>query len=983
MPRRAPTPRRRRRPPDTTTTADTTTANTAELLPPTGADPAAGLEEDIGHGAVFRAQCHCGRVRLRLAGLPRWSGWCHSRASRLRHSAPRVGLLGYASNAVVVDAASEPHLSTHTRSVSCATCRTTVLTAMPQLGAEAVAVSLQALRGDPDHGAAGAAYDPRFAPTFHMSYKEGQVSCFDTLPKYAGVPSHLRALMPGNAAAAAAEAAAADGDGTIEGADALLPDGFHGRSKPSEHGRTCLVEFSGLYRAGLAAYNGPNGPSCTNNPSRRHRGTAMRHPVSCFCGAVAFGVRGTPDWAANCHCTVCRRLHGAPFVSMCGYSNAAVEIDDPAAFAERTTMYNCDGASQEDRFACNVCGSRVLSRLKHLGCSAVFLSNVDTKATHPDPRFLPSAHIFYASGAADVLDDLPKLEGFPPSLGGTDGRMLRSDIHPTSCGGSSRSSSTTSVPTAVGGVFAVAEGRGTALAGVLALLTLLLTPHVGAHLMPLVGAGDEWAHMPWRPFMSPWEQWVRMPTFLVCEYVMLSGACLCAWHARRNGALPLWFAAWVCGTANDVFFMFLPFCDNFWQAQATVMLTPRLPLYIVAMYVCLMYFANTAAMRLGFASPLAEACAAGLLGALLYGVYDFNGPRFLWWTWHDSDAAIHERLGGAPVGSTMWILTYTSLFNLLFRWATRGGTGEARGLADGALRLAAGVAARCGVGTGDGERDSDGDGGEFAGLPPLAVRGVRRVGGALETLQQALRSRSDAVVICAVGMACTPLFMILLGQFSVFSLDVAGKPGVQTLALCCAVFCAVVWRRGFSLALPRKPRASGPASGDAVLGGFMLAYFAIFCAVYLCGDPSTHVSTGVHQAWSSAPCGSGHSKAWDIMGFARDDHLCGQRRPRDASETDFVWGGDCGAGLAARLAEAGVVGAADALRTPVVALPTAGSGGSGKAGGDGFEVVEWYTVCGVSDGKPESYAATGFRLALVASFGAVFYSYSFCGRQRW
>ena len=27
---------------------------------------------------------------------------------------------------------------------------------------------------------------------------------------------------------------------------------------------------------------------------------------------------------------------------------------------------------------------------------------------------------------------------------------------------------------------------------------------------------------------------------------------------------------------------------------------------------------------------------------------------------------------------------------------------------------------------------------------------------ALETLQQALRSRSDAVVICAVGMACTP-----------------------------------------------------------------------------------------------------------------------------------------------------------------------------------------------------------------------------------
>ena len=153
-------------------------------------------------------------------------------------------------------------------------------------------------------------------------------------------------------------------------------------------------------------------------------------------------------------------------------------------------------------------------------------------------------------------------------------------------------------------------------------------------------------------------------------------------HARFMGAIDLWFASWICGTANDVFFMFLPFCDN-WQAQATIMLTPRLPLYIVSMYVVMIYYSNTAARRFGFASPLAEAMMTGLLMSLLYGVYDLNGPRFLWWTWHDSDAAIYERLGRAPVGSTMWILTYSCLCNLLFRWCRRAGTNMCQELYSG------------------------------------------------------------------------------------------------------------------------------------------------------------------------------------------------------------------------------------------------------------------------------------------------------------
>jgi hypothetical protein len=57
-------------------------------------------------------------------------------------------------------------------------------------------------------------------------------------------------------------------------------------------------------------------------------------------------------------------------------------------------------------------------------------------------------------------------------------------------------------------------------------------------------------------------------------------------------------AALIAGTANDLIFMALPLVDNFWQAQTTIMLTPRLPLYIPCVYVCFMYYATVSVWRL-------------------------------------------------------------------------------------------------------------------------------------------------------------------------------------------------------------------------------------------------------------------------------------------------------------------------------------------------------------------------------------------------
>ena len=35
----------------------------------------------------------------------------------------------------------------------------------------------------------------------------------------------------------------------------------------------------------------------------------------CFCGAVRYEVHGTPFHETNCHCAICRRTTGAPFVT--------------------------------------------------------------------------------------------------------------------------------------------------------------------------------------------------------------------------------------------------------------------------------------------------------------------------------------------------------------------------------------------------------------------------------------------------------------------------------------------------------------------------------------------------------------------------------------------------------------------------------------------------------------------------------------------
>jgi len=172
--------------------------------------------------------------------------------------------------------------------------------------------------------------------------------------------------------------------------------------------------------------------------------------------------------------------------------------------------------------------------------------------------------------------------------------------------------------------------------------------------------------LPWQILKNPAEQWEAMPSFLLGEMVVIACAVVALFHAWRQGRqhLLVWLAALFAGTANDIIFMALPLVDNFWQGQATLMITPRLPVYIPCMYIVFMYYPTIAVRRLGLGT-WSTAALTGLLACLLYAPYDIVGVKFLWWTWHDTDAPTAARILGAPVSSSLWVLTFVGAFSFL------------------------------------------------------------------------------------------------------------------------------------------------------------------------------------------------------------------------------------------------------------------------------------------------------------------------------
>jgi hypothetical protein len=130
---------------------------------------------------------------------------------------------------------------------------------------------------------------------------------------------------------------------------------------------------------------------------------------SCLCGQIHYQISGPLTGVLNCHCSMCRKAHGAAF-----RTRAAVKKADFKWLAgkDRTTRY--ESSPGEHRIFCSVCGSNLVTEFdanpEWLGFP---LGTLDD-----DPGVKPQRHIFVGSKAPwhDITDDLPQWQEMPDDM---------------------------------------------------------------------------------------------------------------------------------------------------------------------------------------------------------------------------------------------------------------------------------------------------------------------------------------------------------------------------------------------------------------------------------------------------------------------------------------------------------------------------------------------------------------------------------------
>ncbi|MEA2767906.1 MAG: hypothetical protein QOD93_868 [Acetobacteraceae bacterium] len=124
---------------------------------------------------------------------------------------------------------------------------------------------------------------------------------------------------------------------------------------------------------------------------------------SCFCGAVRYAVADEFAYAANCHCSNCRRTTGSAFKPFAGIER------DKLVVTEGGDNLMIFGDHNGNDTHCKVCGSLLYSLVR----AGAFV-HVAMGTLADDPTIRPTAHIFVGSKAPwfPITDNLPQYEEF-------------------------------------------------------------------------------------------------------------------------------------------------------------------------------------------------------------------------------------------------------------------------------------------------------------------------------------------------------------------------------------------------------------------------------------------------------------------------------------------------------------------------------------------------------------------------------------------
>ena len=128
--------------------------------------------------------------------------------------------------------------------------------------------------------------------------------------------------------------------------------------------------------------------------------------ASCVCGEVRFEVSGSLSGASHCHCSMCRKAHGAAFGT---YAAARATDFRIVSGEDRITRYRSSGGVV--RTFCARCGST----LQWLRESKPEIVDIALGVLDDDPGVRPAAHIYVASKAPwhEITDRLPQHATYP------------------------------------------------------------------------------------------------------------------------------------------------------------------------------------------------------------------------------------------------------------------------------------------------------------------------------------------------------------------------------------------------------------------------------------------------------------------------------------------------------------------------------------------------------------------------------------------
>lgn len=131
---------------------------------------------------------------------------------------------------------------------------------------------------------------------------------------------------------------------------------------------------------------------------------------SCLCGGVKYALNAQPILLENCHCSMCRKVHGSAFTTFAKIKKADFVMSHGADLVDSYAS-----SESVQRSFCRRCGAKFTfdwaESPEHLWLA------VGTLDSELDMR--PESHIFVGSKAPwyEISDDLPQYEGYPPQSG--------------------------------------------------------------------------------------------------------------------------------------------------------------------------------------------------------------------------------------------------------------------------------------------------------------------------------------------------------------------------------------------------------------------------------------------------------------------------------------------------------------------------------------------------------------------------------------